>query len=1823
MNPNLDDIYALLNTQRPPLVLRRDLFAELGQVLDSMALTQLPVNNPRAGRADGAVTLGGTVDLPGVTGAALWLQVTGEPALRVKLTVTLPPAWQFANSFPDLPPSLRPLENEPGLLTPGLSVLADLQFLNPTLVAQNYADGPLAAGLNFTGQLADNAWLNSLGQVLNTPATPTVTGAIRLHGRQPPEIRLKVALGSPSLQVGRWLTLDRVALQIRTGAPPDGWAPVATLVDLAATLNIGTTDPVPVQITSPFYNQADSLSFTAVFPDDTVNLQRGIDALVDLAGGAVADLRLPPGIDFLNAFCLKEFSCDLDPVTPDVRHMRFFVHCDRQWQITSDIGVGDLGFGWLILFPFDGDRRSMSAVITGTLTFGKIRFDIEAFLHEGFTIRGALRHGDQIHLTELIETALGRPVDNLPQVDIVALEITAGTNGDFDIAGDLSVWDMHVGGQTLALDQLSVACKRESSQISGEFTAVVTIGGARLYVSAGVPTPGQGFAFSGGTWDDEQEINLTAVGKDLLRLFGVPLPPALPDVILNQLNVTFNTQSKNFTFTAKGSFNVSDRPVGIWLDIALTHRDGAYTGHFAGKVTIDNCEFALIFDKNQTAGYLIATYANQTGHALDLKGLVGGVASDLGELIPDNIRVKVTSVKLIMAKRNQAYQFIFGLDLADISFANLPLIGDALPAVPGIRHPQVIFLSAQQSKEDIEKINDKLPENISRLPCGGLASGISLAAELEIGSDRKPLLLNLSPRQDRPQAQAAPLPADGDSAAAAAAITWFDIGRSLGPVHLARAGVQFQNGRLRLYLDSSFSVAGVTLQPAGLGADVSLTDLVPEFHLDGAGLAYRRPPLLVGGAFRAKSKTEYQGAVALGVGDFVIAGLGAYEKAGDQVSLFIFAQLNKALGGAPCFFVLGLMAGFGFNRRLRVPDQNEVYRFPLLSDLDQGSEAGGTPLAVLQKLDHPEAGAPWTTTASGESWVAAGLLWNTYGLIHARALAIGSLGKAGWSVALVGLGTLRLPPTGPRDYVYVELQVLATVAANEGIFKLAAVINPNSYILDKNCKLSGALAFFMWLQGDHAGDFVASLGGYHPSFRPPSHYPEVPRLGIHWPVSAELNISGTAYFALTPACIMAGGTLAAAYNSSAVQARFTVHADFLLQWKPFHYDTYASVSVWARCNVLIPFSVEVGAMVHLWGPPLQGEAEVHLLGVSLSVRFGQAGDPEPAPRTWVDIEQGFLPQQEGRAQVVRLRVAGGLIAEDQTAGWEIHPDGFALAADTTVPADRLELGVNGSTKSVDTAGPIGIRPLNRRAESSVLILTITYGEGPAAQKIDLTHWQVTARKGQVPAALWGAPEMGDRKPAAEMVPDRITGIQCAQPQPVKPTGPAPLQIDGSIYWNDLHGGHDTFPAPSAPLSGKAFSAPNPLDRIKETINAEQAKQKRRRIAQAFGLKNDELTEIVKNAAAVLQAPPRLGSLGSNPPLRSAPAVPPKVPHPAPASLQTPESLQAPPTSVSPRPVPVLQGVIRHYLCPTGMGRDWAPLAGKVFQSDPWARPEDSGVALPPGVTAVWDWPKTAPGRNASDGHALELMTRNAEGSHFLRVTTLGAFGDVLTDEVTPAGSSQRVYLAPDTARLAVTSLDTPAALLPRHLDLTDAGDGAELVGGWNGLTALTQISPLVLLAPGAAVRLYTPFRARTRRWNTDLGVLPARHLLEQMSQASGAGQGVGQIETYLPANTTTMAVRIRPVGAPSHPPGPQVQLQVRLSTASGPRYQLLQPRPVPAGETGVRWYDLPPAANTGNFVRVLLQTEPGWLPEGVLGYAAERTPPSDWLSDSLTRVVIT
>ena len=343
------------------------------------------------------------------------------------------------------------------------------------------------------------------------------------------------------------------------------------------------------------------------------------------------------------------------------------------------------------------------------------------------------------------------------------------------------------------------------------------------------------------------------------------------------------------------------------------------------------------------------------------------------------------------------------------------------------------------------------------------------------------------------------------------------------------------------------------------------------------------------------------------------------------------------------------------------------------------------------------------------------------------------------------------------------------------------------YVLSRACQLSGGFAFFSWFKdqpgqdGAKAGDFVATLGGYHPEFVLPKHYPAVPRLQLQWQLNDRLAIKGNAYYALTAHALMAGGLLEAVWTDSDVHASFIASADFLLAWQPYHYEARVSVQMHADVTLHVfgthQLSFDAGAGVHLWGPEFSGTAEVHLSVLGFDVSFNvEFGDQQALPCAvpWTSFRQAFLP-----ADLVGTAVEAGLVrsVDGPDAAWVVDPLNCRIAVTSLVPVTE-----NSPLKPAFD-GRLGVSPMGVPAEQLTSQLNVTIYDENDNDVSDLFEFEPIRKA--MPAAMWGKPEVSEAhgqrfvKPPApngeRLIGDVLVGLTLRPKVPLREPEPLPAR----------------------------------------------------------------------------------------------------------------------------------------------------------------------------------------------------------------------------------------------------------------------------------------------------------------------------------------------------------------------------------------------------------------------------------------------------------------
>lgn len=1090
-----------------------------------------------------------------------------------------------------------------------------------------------------------------------------------------------------------------------------------------------------------------------------------------------------------------------------------------------------------------------------------------------WTLSGGLAPGHPLNLTDLVAKLLSRQVTlpaHAPRIVLDTASITVVPGKSMSLtAGSVTPWTLF---DSVVLSSWTLTFSYQQSAphpFTGSLTTTLTVAKVPVTITAGLDASGT-WAFSGKT-QPGAAIEVGDLITDLATTFGVPAIPegALHGLTISDIAVDFAAGSApgspgKFHFGCSGRFAIADHELDAIVDITLTSGQSGYTGTFTGLLEVKTGQITTEkIGITLAGGVLTADWTAAPGHGLTLTDLAAAFGfADLPAL-PSALQFGLQSLHfsydfdsaskelvlaasttggskaelisaLVTRSGNQHRVTAFAVDLRlGIKLADLPLVGDKLPDADQLGIPDLgcWILSDPVSKAEAGVISKLAPAGYPKLPDADVQTRVLLVGQLQLGASQIPLDLPIgtsaSAQAALPAGQAA-TPAAGPSAPAVPeappedGTKWFAVDKTIGVFAFQRIGIQYLSdggGTLFFLLDASIALGPLTFSTQGLGIGSPLTHFTPAFHLSGLGLTYSAPPLSISGALYALPASQlgagvsyqYDGLAVVQARQFGLAAVGSYARLADgEPSLFVFAQLRAPLGGPPAFFVTGLMGGFGYNRSLTLPAQDELLAFPLIA-LGAPPGPGQQPSAVdpaqvlrlLEGTAAPPNGTAkaWIAPKAGEYWLAVGVEFTSFELVTTKAMLVAEFGTE-FVLALLGLSTMRLPQGAPdaETYAYVELELEAVFKPAAGFFGLTAVLSQNSYVLAPAAKLTGGFAFYLWF-GDNpnAGQFVITIGGYHPAFSPPPYFPQVPRVGLNWPVSDVVTVKGGGYFALTTSCAMAGGGLEVQFHSGNLRAWFIAQADLLVSWNPFFFLADIGVSIGVSYTLDVAgisntLSLSIGASLAMWGPPTGGTVTVHLWIVSFTVDFGaKQGDAATEPLTKAQFAS-LLP-----AAPVKATVTGGLAASaadphaDGQQIWIVRSGSFTFTTESALPAATVTCagasvatGAAATGTALVTGGTVNVRPMNLHGTASVHTVRVQNTDDGSYQ--DLAAWSPATNSRSLPASLWGEPLTADgtftqspQLPTADVVRSAPVGAVLSMPGPALGATTGLVDLDDVAY----------------------------------------------------------------------------------------------------------------------------------------------------------------------------------------------------------------------------------------------------------------------------------------------------------------------------------------------------------------------------------------------------------------------------------------------------------
>jgi len=1045
--------------------------------------------------------------------------------------------------------------------------------------------------------------------------------------------------------------------------------------------------------------------------------------------------------------------------------------------------------------------------------------------------------------------------------------------------------------------------------------------------------------------------------------------------------------------------------------------------------------------------------------------------------------------------------------------------------------------------------------------------------------------------------------------------------RSFGPVALKDVGIGWQDKERLLLFQLN---GGLNLNALKLDLD-KLTVGVPvntpgdkskyKLSLDGFGLGFKSGSVSMAGGFvKTESEdpenpgTQYNGAVAIQAAKWGITAMGSFASIKDQPSLFIFGVLDAILGGPPVFFVTALAVGFGYNRKIVMPAINQVQNFPFVKAAVNPKLFSDKSNDILKQISE------FVPPDLGQYWFAAGVKFTSFELLNSFALLAVQFGKK-FEVDVLGLTTLQLPKQYAdvklSPYVNAQMAIKATFEPEEGILAVQAQLSDNSYVIHPDCKITGGFAYYSWFNGPHSGDFVVTLGGYNKNFDKEAypHYPDVPRLAFNWNVSSSIKFSGDAYFALTPSCVMAGGRLDLTYQEGDLQAWFKAVADFLISWKPFHYDIAIGITVGVSYRVNIAFihktiTVELGVNVQMWGPKFGGQAEVRLWIISFTVDFGTGKTKVEGDHiSWTDFYNYFLTGDEAKPEVpgmgdanigktrdiISINTSAGLKEKYRAKGieyWIVDPGTFAFNTESLFPVTQI-IFVNGP--AAIECNEFGVKPLGSitlgKSDSEFKVTISKYEEKKEEfRALNIKDWVFEAEPQNVPSAMYGTVAPGKENPDAKMVRNITKGITFAAPPAPKVTGPVEFGAD-VIKYSHIDKKQYQLDA-KAELLLIELESKGSLDKIKTTINS-TAIARRDEIFTA--LTDLGSLAVTNNSLKATALEPENNYQGS-PMLANATAKPQALV--AGAKVAETKRTHLRRNAVLTPGHQLKTTIIKYRFSNSKPGG--VVLRGGVYNTSITKRmhlkshvigDDINTFTLNPGMLQVWELDSATHG---------DLLKHN--GSMPVRLILLDENLRVLFDAVLEQSGENAVTI--------------PANATQMCLQAMDPFKTGTWLSGWHEQTDLPLINPKYLVGRGCLIRPKNSQRVGYNQYSLDTGLVNGRNLVQNNTKAASGGLD-GWIETRFFAGIKQVFVLAKPDKLVENA---AFNLEVRLIyTDTNGRKQGVDLTPHKTGANGNElWasFAVPEVVPAGSHFSIWAATEAG--PTSLAGVAGTNALLHDW-----------
>jgi hypothetical protein len=428
-----------------------------------------------------------------------------------------------------------------------------------------------------------------------------------------------------------------------------------------------------------------------------------------------------------------------------------------------------------------------------------------------------------------------------------------------------------------------------------------------------------------------------------------------------------------------------------------------------------------------------------------------------------------------------------------------------------------------------------------------------------------------------------------------------DIKGSLGPIEAVVQGIGL-TGTFSFPADRKGNLGPV---------DFSLGFLPPN----GVGLSIDAG-IVKGGGFLLidKPKGEYAGALQLSIEDMlqvsaicIINTIMPDGSSGFSLLIIISVSFEPGISLSMGFFLSGLGGMLGINRTINVDALREGIKNDAIEQIMFPQDIIAHINTLLPQIK--------SIFPVKEDQFIIGLMAKiTWGVPSLVTIEFGICIEFTNPVRLAILGVLKIVlPTEDAAILQLQVNFVGIIDFDNGYLSFDASIY-NSHIL--TFTLEGDMALRLNWGNEKA--FLLSVGGFHPSFKPPAslNVPKLKRLTLTI-LSPNPHLALTAYFAVTSNTIQFGARIDFKFSLGPFSVVGYLGFDVLFQFSPFKFIAGITAGLEVKMGDSTLFSINLD--FELSGPTpwnAKGTASFHLLFISVKVHFNV---------TWGDAQQDALP----------------------------------------------------------------------------------------------------------------------------------------------------------------------------------------------------------------------------------------------------------------------------------------------------------------------------------------------------------------------------------------------------------------------------------------------------------------------------------------------------------------------------------------------------------------------------------------------------------------------